>query len=257
VSVFVDSARYYDAFYDKKDYAAEVDYVLGLLQRYAPNARSILDLGCGTGRHARLMADRGVRVVGVDRSAQMLRQAQILWRSAPPQIQNILSFRLGDISKLRLDAEFDAAVALFHVMSYQISDQALDDTISRVKAHLHGDGIFIFDCWYGPGVLRDPPTIRFRRINGQGEQLLRIAEPTVLGENNVVNVNYKFIVTDPKSGSQEKFSEMHRMRYFFKPEIISLLTKHGFQLEECLEWMTSDAPGDKTWNAVFLARSIP
>ena len=76
VTVFGESARYYDSLYADKDYAAEVAYVDGLIQRYAPGARSVLDLGCGTGRHAIEFAERGYSVLGIDRSRNMLNQAQ-------------------------------------------------------------------------------------------------------------------------------------------------------------------------------------
>jgi SAM-dependent methyltransferase len=254
VSVFVDSARYYDAFYENKDYAAEVDYVCSLLQKNAPGAVSVLDLGCGTGRHARLLAERGFRVVGVDRSAQMLNRALALRDSAPARIQDRLRFHECDVGKLRLGAQFDVVVALFHVMSYQTSNEALGAAIGAAKSHLHSQGIFLFDCWYGPGVLSDPPTTRLRRIEEGTRHILRIAEPKLLIEENVVEVNYQFIATDSASGAWEEFRETHRMRYFFKPDMFLVLESHGFQPLGCLEWMKDDPPGEEAWNVVFISR---
>ena len=49
---FEKSADFYDELYESKDYTAEADYVDGLIQRHLPGAQSLLDLGCGTGRHA-------------------------------------------------------------------------------------------------------------------------------------------------------------------------------------------------------------
>ncbi len=64
-------AAYYDLLYRDKDYAAEVDYVLHTLHEAAPHIKAVLELGCGTGRHARLLASRGLGVVGVERSKSM------------------------------------------------------------------------------------------------------------------------------------------------------------------------------------------
>ena len=68
MAVFYSYAQYYDLLYREKDYPGEVDYVDALIKKYAVNdARTILDLGCGTGGHAILLARKGYRVTGVDR----------------------------------------------------------------------------------------------------------------------------------------------------------------------------------------------
>ncbi|WP_086724099.1 aminotransferase class I/II-fold pyridoxal phosphate-dependent enzyme [Streptomyces sp. NRRL B-24085] len=53
---------------------AEADYLADVLDASAPGRR-VLDLGCGTGRHAMALAGRGFRVTGVDVGAWALRQA--------------------------------------------------------------------------------------------------------------------------------------------------------------------------------------
>jgi hypothetical protein len=72
MSVFGNYARYYDLLNKDKDYEKEADYVHGLIQRYAPGSKTILDLGCGTGRHDFLLAEKGYSVTGIDMSEQML-----------------------------------------------------------------------------------------------------------------------------------------------------------------------------------------
>ena len=64
--------RYYDLLYQDKDYAAEADYVDRLIRRFVEPAQHALELGCGTGRHAVGLAERGLSVTGVERSNQMM-----------------------------------------------------------------------------------------------------------------------------------------------------------------------------------------
>jgi len=64
IPVFADYARYYDLLYRDKDYSAEAQYVAGLVRKFHPSARSILELGSGTGIHASLLAEKGFTVHG-------------------------------------------------------------------------------------------------------------------------------------------------------------------------------------------------
>ena len=49
MKVFGNYGQYYNLIYEDKDYASEVDYIESLIRKNAPHARTILDLGCGTG----------------------------------------------------------------------------------------------------------------------------------------------------------------------------------------------------------------
>ena len=61
------AAEFYDLLYgSEKDYLAEARLLEGLIREACPDARSILDVGCGTGAHARALLDLGFQVDGVD-----------------------------------------------------------------------------------------------------------------------------------------------------------------------------------------------
>lgn len=83
MTIFGDYARYYDVLYQDKDYAGEADFVLSCLVRRQGEPRTLLDLGCGTGRHGLEMARRGVSVTGVDMSATMLEMGRQALAAAP------------------------------------------------------------------------------------------------------------------------------------------------------------------------------
>lgn len=61
----------YDTLYKHKDYEAECDLIEGLLKLHGHEAsKSILDLGCGTGNHAVILARRGYEVAGVEHDSR-------------------------------------------------------------------------------------------------------------------------------------------------------------------------------------------
>ena len=260
MSVFGAYSRYYDLLYKHKDYAAEAGYVRSLIQRHHADAHSVLDLGCGTGRHMLLLAEAGYLVTGVDRSPEMLavaradlsgasseRALRLASSGAAPQ------FTHGDVRSVRTGQKFDVVVSLFHVMSYQTKNDDLRAAFLTAKEHLKPGGVFIFDCWYGPTVLTERPSIRVRRLEDDRYSVTRIAEPTSHPNQNTVDVNYHVLVKDKQGGALDEFSETHTMRYLFVPEVELLLESSGLRLKDAHEFQSNRPLGLDTWTAVFVA----
>jgi SAM-dependent methyltransferase len=255
LNAFERSVDFYDDLYEGKDYAAEADYLNTLIREYLPEARSLLDLGCGTGRHAIQFIEKGYTVVGVDRSPEMIRRAQAHREQLSPHIRERVLFEQGDIRDLRLGRSFDAVVALFHVVSYQISNDDLISALTTAKAHMEPNGLFIFDCWYGPGVLADPPAMRIKSLCSGPNRLTRFANPVMRVNENLVDVNYRFVLMDTTPQTCSEFCETHVMRYFFVPELFLALRIADLAPLAVTEWMTEREPGRETWNIAVVARA--
>jgi len=243
-------SRYYDLIYQSKDYSSEVEYVDTLLKNEPIKVKTILDLGCGTGRHDELLCNKGYVVHGVDISEEML----IVAETRRKNIENELFFSQSDITKLELNQKFDAVISLFHVMSYQISNKALDDVFSRVKSHLNDGGIFIFDFWYGPAVLTDPPKATTKRLEDEFIKITRTAESQINVQKNTVDVRFDILVENKKDYKILKKKELHKMRYFFDTELELLCEKNSFHILEKYKWLSFDEPGLKTWNVVWVIK---
>jgi SAM-dependent methyltransferase len=253
MSVFGTYSRYYNLLYRDKDYAGEAEYIRGLVAGHCPNARTILDLGCGTGRHDFLLAQMGYDVTGVDLSEEMLTVANS--QSAPlDHPYPHLRFLQGDIRTVRLDKTFDVVISLFHVMSYQATNADLQAAFASARAHLKPGGIFIFDCWYGPAVLTDRPTVRVKRLEDEAIAVTRVAEPLMQPNDNLVDVNYHVFIRDKANGAVEELRETHRMRYLFHPEIELCASENGLKIIESAEWMTGKPAGFDSWGVCFVVR---
>ena len=246
--VFNAYAAYYDLLYRNKDYAGEAAYVHGLIQHHAYGAQEVLEFGSGTGGHAVCLAGHGYRVTGVDRSNAMVRRALNRVGSFGTRA---LEFAVGDLRSFRAGKAFDVVLALFHVMSYQTGNADLQAAMATAAAHLRPGGLFIFDCWYGPGVLADPPVLRVRRMQGDGISLTRIAEPNHHPNENRVDVHYEVIVEGPQG--LERIREVHAMRYLFALEVDLLLEGAGLRRLALTNWLGDDPPGLLSWNACFVA----
>ena len=58
--VFDDYALYYDLLYQGKDYKGEADYIYSLIEQFSLGGSSVLELGCGTAKHALWLAEKGL-----------------------------------------------------------------------------------------------------------------------------------------------------------------------------------------------------
>jgi SAM-dependent methyltransferase len=254
MTVFKNYARYYDLLYQDKNYTQEAQFIHQLIQQYAPHARQLLELGCGTGSHAVVLAKQGYHIHGVDFSSEMLQQAGDRLSRLTPELSSRLCFTAGDIRSVRINQTFDVVLSLFHVISYQIANEDLQSAFETVRAHLQPGGIFIFDVWYGPAVLTNYPEVRVKRLEDDKIKVVRVAEPTVFPNENIVDVNYQILIQDVKGRNLEEIHEVHRMRYLFKTEIELMLQQFKLRLLVCREWLTNKEPGFNTWGVYFLVQ---
>lgn len=252
MSMFAGYAAYYDRLYRDKDYGAEAAFVMDLVRKHCPGAESLLELGCGTGIHAGHLSASGMRVHGVDRSAPMLELARARREKLSAEVAQRLVFSPGDIRQIRIRETFDAVISLFHVMSYQTSNEDLRRCFATAKEHVKIGGVFVFDCWYGAAVLTDLPRMRIKRWEDEEASITRIAEPELHPSENIVDVRYTIFVRNRTSAVTQVFEELHRMRYLFQPEIKMLAAQGDLALIEAREWMSQSEPGLKAWNACFV-----
>lgn len=256
MSVFDLYSRYYDLLYSQKDYRQEAGYVSDELKRFGKLPTGILELGCGTARHAVELAQLGNDVHGIDLSESMLVAATARSNALPAHVGRRLSFACGDVTKYRVDRTFDSVISLFHVFCYQTSNAALRAAFATAVAHLKIGGLLAFDFWYGPAVLTQRPETRVRRLEDADIRVTRIAESKLFENDNRVDVGYTVLVEDKATGRREEISETHPMRYLFLPELDLLLNEHGLQRCSASEWLTHDDLSTKSWSGFIVARKV-
>lgn len=253
--IFDAYAAYYDLLYKTKDYAAEAEYVECLICEHAPNAKHILELGCGTGAHAEHFARMGYTVEGVDISQSMLGCAKKRCAGLPDELVQRLNFDQGDVRTYRKNKMFDVVLSLFHVFGYQISNQDLASIFKTAAAHLPTGGLLIFDYWYGPAVLTQCPSVRVKRLEDNQIKVLRIAEPAMYLNENRVQVDYTVQITEKTGGLMQEIHESHNMRYLFLPEIENI-ARPWFKVNKHFAWMKKELPGSEDWAGVSILERL-
>jgi SAM-dependent methyltransferase len=109
-----------------------------------------LELGCGTGRISVPLARAGVPLVGVDRSAPMLRRAAARARNARgrsrTRSKDDLRLVRGDIRALPFsDRQFALVLAPYGVLQSLLRERDLVGTLASVSRVLRDDGLFGLD----------------------------------------------------------------------------------------------------------------
>jgi ubiquinone/menaquinone biosynthesis C-methylase UbiE len=241
----------YDSLYQDKDYKKECDFIEAIFKKNKQKPKTILDLGCGTGGHALLLAKPGYEVVGIDRSEHMLKGAREKAKDQGLKIQ----FIKGDITNIDLKRKFDAVISMFAVMGYQITNKALHNACRTAHSHLKKNGIFIFDCWNGLAVLTEKPGIRVKEMQvSKNEKLVRFTEPVVRYLDHVVETRFKVWKMKDNSLVRET-NEAHFMRFLFPQEIRYFLETAGFKnIEMCPFLDLNRELTEHDWNMCVIAR---
>lgn len=248
MKIFEDYAYYYNMFYGDKDYRIEALDIKKLFDISGTTPSSILNVGCGTGRHDFELHKLGYKVHGIDLSNDMIRVANDNYGNISG-----LSFEEGDSRNYITSVEYDAVVSLFHVMSYQNSNDDIINSFRTAHSALKTGGVFLFDVWYGPGVLSDKPVVRVKEVESETYKLIRTAKPIMHANENIVDVYYNVFVVDKKTFITQEIKEKHGMRYYFAPEICFYLKSVGFELVRVLDCNTLNVPDYNSWTAYFIA----
>lgn len=181
-----------------------------------PDSGSVLDLACGTGRHARLFAARGYKVTAVDLSRKMLDVA----RSKSYQENLEINFIQQDLRHFSYSGHFDLIINLFTSFGYFDSDEENMGIFRKAYDNLQDDGYFVIDFFNryfleknliarSEDKAGDAAIIQTRRFEG-----LRVIKE----------------ISIKKNGHSRNYTESVRM--FSADELSEELNKIGFAIEK-------------------------
>jgi ubiquinone/menaquinone biosynthesis C-methylase UbiE len=214
--MFTKSARFYDALYHFKDYGAAADKLHGLIRRLDPEAKTLLDVACGTGKHLEQL-QRHYGVEGIDINPDMLDIA----RGRCPHVL----LHLGDMVDFNLGRTFDVVACLFSSIGYVKTVENLERAVASMAGHLQPGGILFMEPWFSP------ETYWVGRVtaNFVDEPDLKIAwmyTSEIEGRISVFNINFLVGATE----GIEHFTELHEMGLFSHEQYTQSLEKAGLRV---------------------------
>ncbi len=203
-----------------------------------------------------LLAQRGYRVTGVDRSRPVLVRARHRAESIPwPGSATPPTFLAGDARSMSLNPRFDAGLMMFAVLGYQLTNDDVLATLHTVHRHLQPGGLLVADVWYGPAVLALRPQERVKVMATENGKVIRTASASLDTFNHLAEVRYCFCYL---RGSQvmREAEEVHRMSYFFPQELSLFLAQADLDLVGLRPFENLEiTPGEDTWKVMIIAKS--
>jgi SAM-dependent methyltransferase len=181
-----------------------------LIHEAIPAGATVLDLGCGTGRIARVLASLGHAVTGVDDSAAMLAEL-------PVGVTGVEA----DVGEVRLGRRFDAVLLASHLVN--AGPEERDPFLATARAHVEADGSIVAEVY--PSVM--DWAARVGRTHQLGPVAITVERATVRGDEVDAEVSYRL---DDRVWRQPFVATM-----LDEPALRGVLDVAGFAFERWLD----------------------
>jgi SAM-dependent methyltransferase len=202
---------------DQEEASVHVNFLSGVLP--LPSLRRVLDLGCGSGRHAVELGRRGLCVICLDLSTSLLRLARK--RSLESGLQ--LPLVRSDMRNLPFRRGFDAVMSFFTTFGYFESDEENLAVIQSVADVLKPGGFFVLDYLNQDWTLNNLVPRDEGRANGI----------VVVQERRFDSDRHRLIkkITLEEAGQVREYLES--VRVYNQEEIFSMLRETGLSPVAC------------------------
>jgi ubiquinone/menaquinone biosynthesis C-methylase UbiE len=218
--MFTKSAHYYDALYHFKDYTTASRQLHALIQQRNPNARTLLDVGCGTGKHLEVLR-RFYQVEGLDVNPELLKVAQRRCPEVRFYKEDMTSFELGDT--------YDVVTCLFSSIGYVKSVNNMEKAVVSMARHLKPGGLLIVEPWFSPETYW-VGKITANFVNQPDLKIAWMYTSEIDGRVSVFDINY--LVGTPDGVNY--FTEKHEMGLFTHEEYLKAFEEAGLDVSHDL-----------------------
>lgn len=237
-------AASYDRLTNDVDYEQTVLFYKQIMERENCHPRTAVDLACGTGSVALLLAREGLEVTGVDLSEEML---TVACQKASEQ-ENPPMFVCQSLQELRLPRGVDLAVCALDSLDYILDPEDCKEAIRRAYKVLNPGGIFIFDV--------NTPQ-KLRAMDGQvfideDDDVFCVWRGEFDDATNICS--YGMDLFQRQGENWERSFEEHREYAYSQEQLVGFLKAAGFVRIRVYADRKFEAPSENEQRIYFSAR---
>ena len=202
----------------------------------------LLDVACGTGRHALAFADLGYEVTATDLNEELLAVGRA---SAGDRVR----FVQGDMTDLDIpDGPFDIVTCLFDSIGYAQANDRVVAALRSLRRHVAENGSIVVEFLHAPAIVRGADARRERTVTlADGRELIRVSETTLDVERMLMQVHYDL------SLDGERFSETQTNRSFSVPEMRLLAESADLDVRTLVTAYRAEEIGLDTFHVLLVA----
>lgn len=201
-----------------KDFAAEAAFLSRLVKQAAPEATSVLDVGCGNGEHLAHLTDDFEVTVGVELSDGMVEEAHRLFPA--------ITVEQGDMRSFRLGRRFDAVVCLSGSIGYMTTVPDLHAALATMAEHLAPGGVLLMESWFSPEEW-NAGRLATHITSGDGMGVGRMVATTSSRDGTLGHLHMAYVVM--ANGAVEHITEEHQMGLFTDDEYAEAFAAAGLE----------------------------
>ncbi len=240
-------ADFYDALTDNVDYIGQADRLLSLFAKHRKAPSSLLDLACGSGSLCVELAKRGIDMIGVDNSAEMLLKAR---EKAAIDGAEIL-FLQQDMRCLDLYGTVEGAVCMLDSLNHLTKTMDLLAVFQRLSLFVESNGLLIFDV--------NTP-YKHRQILGNQSYVMEQDNLMCVWRNRLIDKTCEveewldFFVQE-ENRRYIRLDDTVRERAYSMATLKKLLKQADFSVLAVYDGDTMETPCDTTQRWLFVARN--
>ena len=222
-------------------------YVTGLLAEYGITDGLVLDLGCGTGKMTRLLADAGYDMIGVDYSEEMLEVAR---ERQDEQNRDDILYLMQDMREFELYGTVRAVISICDSINYILEEDDLRHVFELVNNYLDPKGIFIFDL---------NTVYKYRELLGENTISENREESSFIWDNyfyedEMVNEYDLTLFIREKDNLYRKYEELHYQKAYELEQVKRLLEEAGMEFVAAYDAFTHEPVREDSERIYIIAR---
>lgn len=237
-------AKFYDTLTSDIDYKSRAEYFLNLINKFNGSTGIILDLACGTGSLSVEFAKKGIEVIGVDSSYDMLSIAN----SKNYENNVAVLYLCQDSSELDLYGTVSCVVCALDSINHITNERKLKETFLKVSLFLEPNGIFIFDC---NTIYKHQNILSNNTFVYDYDNVYCVWQNTLYNDKVSVNISLDFF-EKAKDNKYIRYSESFCEKAYSIEHLKAVLDDCGLETLSVYQGDTFDLISDKSERAVFV-----